>query len=74
MNVNDSNMIRNYEEAQRLLDLAEKVAKELDQGLPGSDRRALMEARLTHLEQRAIGRAILAAIHLPERSAPEGAE
>lgn len=72
MNLNDSNQIRQYEEADRLLRQAKELTGRLDKSQPGSADREILERRLGHVEQRAVGHALLAHIRLPERTASFG--
>lgn len=71
MNVNDSNRIKHYTEAERLLSAADEVSRKLDAALPGSPERERLENRLSGLSQRALARAYLAGIVLPERITDE---
>lgn len=70
MNQSESNQVKHYYEAERLLrfaaDLNTKLMEPLDDG-----RRERLETRLGHLEQQAQAHTALAGITLPLHLAPE---
>lgn len=72
MNVNDSRKIKAYEEAERLLRLAGEHTNALQVGGVDPSRRDALHLRIGHLEQQAVGWALLAGIDLPART-EEGA-
>jgi len=74
MDSNDSRQIKAYDEAERLLRLAGDLTNQIQTGKITGSAREPAHQRISHLEQQAVGWALLAGIRLPERIGPSAHE